>query len=172
MARRWCETDAGLAATCGCCATRRATRRSPSCRGASAAQPSAEEEKEDTIPLQSLGSTFYWNRVWLFDRTEAAKKLNKEGATQRRLRVNVGARGAEHGPRLLRVNQLNRDDIVRSNLELTPAVVALLGETSPDALAMVSAPESQLVQMLMQTPGIRLYLLRAALRPTRAPTTS
>jgi hypothetical protein len=58
--------------------------------------------------------------------------------------------------RLLRANLMERDDIRRSSLDLTPAVVALLGGEL-DAVAMVSAPESPLVQMLLQTPGIRLY---------------
>ena len=51
---------------------------------------------------------------------------------------------------------MNRDDIVRSSLDLTDAVVGLLGGQL-DAAALVSAPESPMVQMLMQTPGIRLY---------------
>ena len=131
--------------------------------GASAAQPNAKEEKEEQIPLQSLGSIFY-EPLWLFYRIEAAKALNKEGVISeiqqlRGLRVNVGARGSGTPGvvgRVLRANLMNRDDVQRSNLELTPAVVALL-DGQLDALAMVSAPESQLVQMLMQTPGIRLY---------------
>jgi hypothetical protein len=58
--------------------------------------------------------------------------------------------------RLLRANLMERDDIVRTQLDLVPAVTALLGGQL-DAIVMVSAPESQLVQMLLQTPGIRLY---------------
>src|SRR2546422_9408954 len=38
----------------------------------------------------------------------------------------------------------------------SPAVIALLGNEL-DALVLVSAPESPMVQMLLQTPGIRLY---------------
>ena len=41
-------------------------------------------------------------------------------------------------------------------LAQTPAVVALLGGDI-DALVFASAPESLMVQMLLQTPGIRLY---------------
>ncbi len=44
----------------------------------------------------------------------------------------------------------------RRNLSATPAVVALLG-AEIDALVFVSAPESALVRMLLQTPGIRLF---------------
>jgi len=58
--------------------------------------------------------------------------------------------------RLLEANLMNRDDIVRSSLDLTDAVVGLLGGQL-DAAALVSAPESPMVQMLMQTPGVRLY---------------
>jgi hypothetical protein len=58
--------------------------------------------------------------------------------------------------RLLTANLMERDAIVRSQLDLSPAVTALLsGEL--DVVAMVSAPESVLVQMLLQTPGIRLF---------------
>jgi hypothetical protein len=56
---------------------------------------------------------------------------------------------------------MDREDIVRSNLDLTPAVVDLLG-AKLDAVAMVSAPESPLVQMLLQTPGIRLLEIEQA----------
>ncbi len=131
--------------------------------GASSAQPNAEEAKEEEIPLQSLGSVFY-EPLWVFYREEAAKKLNKEGVITEisqlhGLRINVGARGSGTPGvigRVLRANLMSRDDIQRTTLEITPAVVALLGGEM-DAVAMVSAPESQLVQMLMQTPGIRLY---------------
>jgi TRAP-type uncharacterized transport system substrate-binding protein len=120
------------------------------------------DEIEDT-GLRSLGSVFF-EPVWLFYRTEAAKKLAKDGvlrdiAQLRGLKVNVGARGSGIPGimnRLLRANLMERDDIVRSQLDLSPAVAALLsGEL--DVVAMVSAPESPLVQMLLQTPGIRLF---------------
>jgi len=132
--------------------------------GASPAQPTPEQEEEaDKMPLLSLGSMFY-EPVWLFYRTEAAKKLNKEAviseiAQLKGLRVNTGARGSGIPGvmgRLMEANLMNRDDIVRSNLDLTDAVVALLGG-GIDVAALVSAPESGLVQMLLQTPGIRLY---------------
>jgi TRAP-type uncharacterized transport system substrate-binding protein len=132
--------------------------------GATPSQPTPEQEEQaEKMPLLSLGSMFY-EPVWLFYRAEAAKKLNKEGTISeisqlRGLRVNTGVRGSGIPGvmnRLLEANLMNRDDIVRSNLDLTDAVVALLGGQL-DVAAMVSAPESPLVQMLMQTPGIRLY---------------
>jgi TRAP-type uncharacterized transport system substrate-binding protein len=132
--------------------------------GASPSQPTPEQEEEaENMPLLSLGSMFY-EPVWLFYRAEVAKKLNKEGvigeiSQLRGLRVNTGVRGSGIPgvmSRLLEANLMNRDDIVRSNLDLTDAVVGLLGGTL-DAAALVSAPESPMVQMLLQTPGIRLY---------------
>ncbi len=130
--------------------------------GSSESQRTQEEEERDQ-QLISLGSMFY-EPVWLFYRIESAKKVNREGvlrdfAQLRGLRVNVGARGSGIPGmmnRLLRANLMESADIQRSNLDLTPAVVALLGGEL-DAVAMVSAPESPLVQMLLQTPGIRMY---------------
>jgi hypothetical protein len=58
--------------------------------------------------------------------------------------------------RLLRANLMERTDLKVSNLDPTASVVGLLGGTL-DAAALVSAPESPLIQMLLQTPGIRLY---------------
>ena len=134
-------------------------------QGGSVSTQPAEGAKEDDgkLPVMSLGSMFY-EPLWLFYRAEVAKKLNREGVIRefsqlRGLRVNVGARGSGIPgvmSRLMAANLMDRDDIQRSNLDLTPAVVALL-EGKIDAVAMVSAPESQLVQMLLQTPGIRMY---------------
>ena len=131
--------------------------------GSSAAQPTPEEEEAEKVPLMSLGSMFY-EPLWLFYRAEIAKKINREGVIRdfsqlRGLRVNVGVRGSGISgvmTRLLQANLMERDDIQRSNLDLTPSVVALLNG-SLDAVALVSAPESPLVQMLLQTPGIRMY---------------
>lgn len=122
-----------------------------------------DDGKEEKLPLISLGSMFY-EPVWLFYRADAAKKISKDGvlgdfAQLRGLRVNVGARGSGIPgvmSRLLRANLMERDDIKRSNHDLTPGVVALLGGNL-DAMALVSAPESPLIQMLLQTPGVRLF---------------
>jgi TRAP-type uncharacterized transport system substrate-binding protein len=132
--------------------------------GATAAQPGADGEEDDSkVPLMSLGSIFY-EPLWLFYRVESAKKVSRDGVLRdvsqlRGMEVNVGARGSGIPGvmnRVLLANLMNREDIKRSNLDLTAGVVALLGREI-DAVAMVSAPESQLVQMLMQTPGIRMY---------------
>jgi TRAP-type uncharacterized transport system substrate-binding protein len=124
--------------------------------------------EEEKLPVMSLGSMFY-EPVWLFYRTDAAKKLKRDGMLSEipqlhGMRVNVGARGSGIPGivnRMLLANRMDREDIKRSNLDLTPAVVALLGGEL-DALAMVSAPESPLVQMLLQTPGIRLLEIEQA----------
>jgi TRAP transporter TAXI family solute receptor len=132
-------------------------------QGGSSESQRTPKEDEDLLPVVSLGSMFY-EPVWIFYREESAKKVNKQGvisdlAQLRGLRVNVGARGSGTPgvmSRLLAANLMERDDIKRSNLDLVESVVGLLGGTL-DAIAMVSAPESPLVQMLLQTPGIRLY---------------
>lgn len=127
------------------------------------ADKAAKKNDGTEPPVMSLGSMFY-EPLWLFYRVDAAKKLNPDGmlrdiAQLRGMKVNVGARGSGIPGvmgRVLRANLMERDDIVRSTLDLTPAVTGLLnGEL--DVVAMVSAPESPLVQMLMQTPGIRMF---------------
>jgi TRAP transporter TAXI family solute receptor len=132
-------------------------------QGGSSETPRTQEQEETQLPVMSLGSMFY-EPVWIFYREETAKKINREGVISdlsqlRGLRVNVGERGSGTPgvmTRLLRANLMEREDIKRSNLDLTASVVGLLGGTL-DAVVLVSAPESPLVQMLLQTPGIRLY---------------
>jgi hypothetical protein len=117
-------------------------------------------DEEDT--LTSLGSLFV-EPLWLFYREDAARKLRKE-PTVRSLaelqgwRVNVGTPGSGV-PRLfntlLDVNRIEPGQMQLSRLEQTPATVAFLdGEL--DAVVFASAPESLMVQMLLQTPGVRL----------------
>ena len=123
----------------------------------------ANDENEDAEEVVSLGSLFF-EPVWLFYRADAAKVLNRDAmlATLPQLRgwrVNVGARGSGTPgltARLLDANQVEREELKRSNLGDSEAVVALL-ESKLDALFLVSAPESPFVQMLLQTPGIRLF---------------
>jgi hypothetical protein len=57
--------------------------------------------------------------------------------------------------KLFEVNHIDDGSISLSRLEQTPATVAFLnGEL--DALVFASAPESLMVQMLLQTPGVKL----------------
>ena len=130
--------------------------------GASETQRTPQEESDQT-PLLSLGSLFY-EPVWLFYRVAPARKLTREALlTQipqlRGWRVNVGVRGSGTPgltSRLLAANFVERDELKRSFLEDTPAVVAFLGGEL-DAVVLVSAPESPFVQMLLQTPDVRLF---------------
>jgi TRAP transporter TAXI family solute receptor len=136
--------------------------------GASETQRVTKEGEEEKLPVMSLGSMFY-EPVWIFYRGDTAKKARRDGVLTdfsqlKGMRVNAGARGSGIPGifnRMLLANGMAREDIMRSQLELTPAVVELL-EGRLDAVAMVSAPESQLVQMLLQTPGIRLLELEQA----------
>jgi TRAP-type uncharacterized transport system substrate-binding protein len=122
----------------------------------------ADEEKGDA-QLMSLGSLFY-EPVWVFYRTEKAKSLNREArltqlAQLKGWRVNVGVRGSGApglSTKLLAANFVDREELQRSFLDESAAVVALLGGQL-DAMLMVSAPESQIVQMLLQTPGVKLF---------------
>jgi len=121
--------------------------------GSSEAARSADEDPDGTA-LVSLGSLFY-EPVWVFYRGKTALDQISDLKGQR---VNVGARGSGTPglmSKLLAVNHLERDDVRRSNLDDTPAVIALLGGEL-DATVLASAPESPIVQMLLNTPGVRL----------------
>lgn len=113
--------------------------------------------------LVSLGRMFH-EPVWLFYREAAAQRRLGKGAWPTRLvqlqgwTLNVGAPGSGVPPlmaRLLSQNGLAPASVQLSHLATTPAVVELL-EGRLDALALASAPEAPMVQMLLRTPGIRL----------------
>jgi len=118
----------------------------------------AADEKE----IESLGSLFV-EPIWLFYRDESVRKTSATAAltalTQLQgLRLNVGTAGSGV-PRLMdklfQANNIDAQRIAMSQLEQTPATVAFLaGEL--DAIVFASAPESLMVQMLLQTPGVRL----------------
>ena len=132
-------------------------------RGGSSDAARAADDEKSGVPLVSLGS-LYLEPVWLFYRSEAAKRLNREAtltqlAELRGWRVNVGARGGGVTGlfgKLLQANGIERESLQASRLEQTQAVVALLaGEL--DAVVLAAAPESLMVQMLLQTPGVKLF---------------
>ena len=112
--------------------------------------------------LVSLGSVFH-EPVWLFYRQDAARRH----LGQARLsalpqlagwRINVGAPGSGVPPlmpQLLAADGVAPEALTQQQLPVTPAVVDLL-EGRIDALVLASAPESRMVQMLLQTPGIAL----------------
>jgi TRAP-type uncharacterized transport system substrate-binding protein len=131
--------------------------------GSSDGSQVAADKKEDMEELVSLGTIAY-DPVWIFYRAESAKNLGKQAVVtslpqMRGWRVNVGVRGSGTpgiASRIFAANSVERDELKRSNLDETSAVVALL-DGGLDAAVLVSPPESQMVQMLLQTPGIRLY---------------
>ena len=131
-----------------------------------------ELTEADQDQLATLGSLFL-EPIWLFYRDESAAKLLKPKASKTLTaatptlnaitqlpgwRLNVGTEGSgvpKLMTRLLESNRVDPKDIKLSTLDQTPAAIALLsGEI--DALVFASAPESLMVQMLLQTPGIKL----------------
>jgi TRAP-type uncharacterized transport system substrate-binding protein len=114
--------------------------------------------------LVSLGSLFV-EPVWLFYREAAAPKA-KNGTDRpletlpqlKGLRVNVGTVGSGVPALMEKLFDANRMDTKRlklSYLEQTPATVGFLNGQL-DALVFVSAPESPMVRMLLQSPGVKL----------------
>ena len=118
---------------------------------------------DDEEPLVSLGSLFY-EPVWMFYRTDVAKKrLNAPTLSAvsqlAGWRVNIGAPGSgvpNLMAKLIDANNLDAAAITLLRKPQTPAVVDLLAGDL-DALVFASAPESLMVQMLLQTPGIALF---------------
>jgi len=130
--------------------------------GADVARSGSEADPRDA-DLQSLGSMFY-EPVWLFYRSQSAQALIKAPRLDRLAqlagwRVNIGAPGSgvpNLALRLLDANRIDPTTITLQQLPQTPAVVELL-EGKLDAIVLASAPESLMVQMLLQTPGVQLF---------------
>ncbi|ROZ69731.1 TAXI family TRAP transporter solute-binding subunit [Ramlibacter sp. WS9] len=121
-----------------------------------------ERAATDESGLESLGSLFV-EPVWLFYREDSARKVTATktltALTQfQGLHLNVGTAGSgvpSLMDKLFEANNIDKSRIKVSQLEQTPATVAFLaGEM--DAIVFASAPESLMVQMLLQTPGVRL----------------
>ncbi len=123
----------------------------------------AAADDDDEAGLVSLGGLFV-EPVWLFYRTDSAERLLKAPALTSLSqlpgwRINIGARGSGAPNLMFKLIDANRLDaktltIVRKSQ--TPATVDLIAGDI-DALVFASAPESLMVQMLLQTPGIALY---------------
>ncbi len=134
---------------------------------------------QDEENLASLGSLFV-EPLWLFyreatarrvlaaaskaspasaRRPEAAEDASLTALTQLQgLRVNFGTAGSgvpSLMAKLLESNRIEPATLKVSQLEQTPATVAFLG-SELDAVVFASAPESLMVQMLLQTPGVKL----------------
>ncbi len=123
---------------------------------------SADIGYDDEESIVSLGSLFV-EPLWLFYREESAQRLNQTSTVAslpalQGWQVNVGTPGSGV-PRLfgtlLDVNRVDRAQLRLSELAQTPATVAFL-DAQVDALVFASAPESLMVQMLLQSPGVRL----------------
>lgn len=122
----------------------------------------AELQPDDTDELVSLGSLFV-EPVWLFYRSDSAERRARSPRIDnlrqlRGWRVNVGSEGSgvpRLMERLLEANKLAPGDVQMSRLDQTPATVKFLAGKL-DALVFASAPESLMVQMLLQTPGVQL----------------
>jgi TRAP transporter TAXI family solute receptor len=112
--------------------------------------------------LEAMGSLFV-EPVWLFYRHDAARKRKPDATLNalselKGLRINVGTDGSgvpSLMDKLFEANHIDKSSLTLSRLEQTPAVMALL-QGDIDALVFASAPESLMVQMLLQTPGIQL----------------
>ena len=116
----------------------------------------------DKENLESLGSLFL-EPLWLFYREEAARKMTATAVlsslTQLRgMTINTGTPGSGVPSLMAKLLESNRVDLASlkiASLEQTPATMAFLaGEI--DAIVFASAPESLMVQMLLQTPGVKL----------------
>jgi TRAP transporter TAXI family solute receptor len=116
---------------------------------------STNEEQAERRGLVSLGSLFT-EPVWLFlrDKTKVRNLTQLKG-----LRINLGPEGTGV-PKLFRqilaVNGVEPGQLKISSLENTPATMELLAGHI-DGLVFSSAPEAPLIQMLLQTPGVRLF---------------
>ena len=129
--------------------------------GADEKQLAIDEQEEELV---SLGILFY-EPVWLFYREDSAKRLLKGADTLTSLaqlpgwKVNIGERGSGV-PALMRklidANHIEKETLTLLRDQQTPAVVGFLAGNI-DAVTFASAPESLMVQMLLQTPGVKLF---------------
>ena len=115
---------------------------------------SGDPQMEAQQQLVSLGSLFV-EPLWLFYRSP--KALNGL-ADFKKMRMNIGTTGSGV-PRLMsqlfELNRMKESELILTRLSQTPATVTFLNN-GLDALLFASAPESSMVQMLLQTPGVRL----------------
>jgi ABC-type nitrate/sulfonate/bicarbonate transport system substrate-binding protein len=122
---------------------------------------SGERNANEESGIVSLGSLFV-EPLWLFYRADVARNVPGGALTSltqlQDLRVNIGARGSGSPflmRRLFEANKLDPAKLKLSRLDQTAATVAFLN-SELDAIVFASAPESLMVQMLLQTPGVRL----------------
>ena len=129
--------------------------------GADTVLPPPGEQKDDG--LVALGGLFY-EPVWIFYREDAARRLTGSPTLDaltglHRARVNVGGQGSgvtNLAMRLLEANRIDPASLDLRRLGQTDATMELL-DGRIDAVMFVSAPEAPIVQMLLRTPGVRLF---------------
>ncbi len=112
----------------------------------------ADAEREGLV---SLGSLFV-EPVWLFYRDEVKIDHLRD---LRGLKINVGPPGTgvpQLFGKLLSANGLSPSRVKLSAMGNTPATVALLAGRI-DGMVFSSSAEGLLIQMLLQTPGIRVF---------------
>ncbi len=116
---------------------------------------STEQEEAERKGLVSLGSLFT-EPVWLFLRSSK----NVAHLTQLKgMKINVGPDGTgvpNLFKKILSVNGVESKELQLGALENTPATIELLAGRI-DGLVFSSALDAPLIQMLLQTPGIRLF---------------
>jgi TRAP transporter TAXI family solute receptor len=119
---------------------------------------STNEEAAEREGLSSLGSLFV-EPLWLFLRETKGQPAVTQLTQLRGKKINYGPKGAG-APRLFRqvleLNGVEKGEVERFSLANTPATIELL-EGRIDGLVFTSAPEAPLIQMLLQTPGIKLF---------------
>ena len=112
--------------------------------------------------IESLGSLFV-EPLWLFYKAQAAIDATSNDTLTsfsqlKTLRINVGTVGSGVPAlmdKLFDVNRMEIKTLKLTKLEQTPATMAFLNNEI-DAIVFASAPESPMVQMLLQTPGVKL----------------
>nr|WP_093161405.1 TAXI family TRAP transporter solute-binding subunit [Variovorax sp. YR216] len=124
---------------------------------------SADPVKDEEAGLTSLGSLFF-EPLWFFYRTDAARKIDRKTAQltalpqMKGLRINVDKPGSgvpDIMDRMFRANHMDPATLNLSNLEQTPATEALQAGLL-DVIVLASAPQSPLVQRLLRAPDIQL----------------
>ncbi len=116
---------------------------------------STEQEEAEKSGLVSIGSLFT-EPIWLFYRENVHLKHLSQ---LKGMKVNAGPAGSgvpKLFNTLLSANDVAPESVRLGALEDTPATVALV-EGRIDALVFSSAPNGLLIQMLLRTPGIKLF---------------
>ncbi|MGB4345229.1 MAG: TAXI family TRAP transporter solute-binding subunit [Burkholderiaceae bacterium] len=122
----------------------------------------AHAEQHDLISLGSL----FMEPVWLFYRDTRQLRQVRD---LRGLKINVGPPGTgvpQLFEKILSANGMAPNDVHLSDLENTPSTVALLNGKI-DGMVFSSAADALLIQMLLQTPGIKLFQFTQAEAYTR-----